>query len=241
MQQGSPRPALSVGPYWVSEFDAKSTNNASIDSSFPYQIPLDNKQSCDIFGAVCQPGTITVKSAVGNNRTTVVNIPCSSYLSAQSTFIRDSPMSKHLEWLRRYGRNPQCDSFASMLSSLPSTSPWTFTECHGSEATGTVDSNVSKAVPTQVPRHPVFPKLETCCGKCSFIILRVKLLYFPDPNAAAWCAARNRTMIYTDSRMNDTAHMKLRRRSPNLGASRVSLSTNVSTAVISGYTLWVNP
>ena len=69
-------------------------NTSSLNvSNFPYVIPYGQTQDCNIFGPVCQTGSITV----GVNLTTATTntvLPCSSYLSAQSA---------HLEYLQYEG------------------------------------------------------------------------------------------------------------------------------------------
>lgn len=239
--QGKPHPnAKDFWPPAFNIYNYTATVNMTADGGFPYIIPWSNTQSCNIFGALCQLGSIAVNSVGQDSRTSLVTLACSSYLSSQSSFLQNAPVTKHVEWSRRFGRSPQCHSFASMLSETQSTAPWTFSECQGTEAIGTVNSDLPNAVPTQVPGSLVFPKQEICCGKCDFIIPEIQLFYFPDPNAEAWCSSRNRTMFRPKMAANDTTGDGLRRRRAQVDpAPTMTQQGAAPTVVISGQTLCV--
>ena len=51
-------------------------------SDFPYVIPYGQSQDCNIYGPVCQTGSITIGVNLSTATTNTV-LPCSSYLSAQ--------------------------------------------------------------------------------------------------------------------------------------------------------------
>ena len=116
--------------------------------------------------------------------------------------------------------------------------PWTFSECRGSEATGTADPASSDAVPTQVPAGLRFPKNENCCGQCDFILPELRLYYFADPNAEAWCSSQGRTMLRPNNMAEGNSTKGLRRRGLGGGIPpTITQQNGVSTAVVSGYTL----
>ena len=78
--------------------------------------------SCDLFGALCQTGTI--KALVNRNGTTsTTSVACSDYLSAQKYAYQSSHQNEGIGYpgafAASFGRSPQCSSFSKLsLQSL---------------------------------------------------------------------------------------------------------------------------
>ena len=78
--------------------------------------------SCDLFGALCQTGTI--KALVNRNSTTsTTSVACSDYLSAQKYAYQSSHQNEGIGYpgafAASFGRSPQCSSFSKLsLQSL---------------------------------------------------------------------------------------------------------------------------
>ena len=53
---------------------------------FPYNIPYNQTQECDIYGLACQTESITVGVNLTTTTTSTV-LPCSLYLTAQSKYL----------------------------------------------------------------------------------------------------------------------------------------------------------
>ena len=125
-------------------------NTISISApAFSYIIPFGQTQDCDIYGPLCQTGSITV----GINLTTATSnavLPCSSYLSAQAAYLAtendpDDPdrngfwsgesdamvAGSDLErWNANFGQSPECRSYAEAMSQ----GRYTFSDCGTSNA-----------------------------------------------------------------------------------------------------------
>lgn len=199
-----------------------NTSSTSI-SSFSYIIPYGQTQECDIYGLTCQTGYITVGVNLTTATTTTV-LQCSSYLSAQATYLanENDPNEGNLyvgwreipwmeEWVLNFGRSPECRSYAE----APSQGQYTLSGCGG-----------SKTDPSQIPpgilRH-FSPDSGTCCGDCSVDIPEVRLYYFPEKNV--------------DCHPNQTSNVNSTLPAQNLEKRIHSLVVGGSTAVVSGHTL----
>ena len=232
-------------------------NTSSFDfSNFPYIIPYGQTQDCNIYGPVCQTGSITV----GLNLTTATTntiLPCSSYLSAQFAHVEylqyedfiqiypavndSSELAQVLadygwldnellpplrDWNINFGRSPECRSYAEAMRS----GKYTFSECGGSN---TVISASAGVYPSEIP--PGLVRMfdgyikGTCCGNCSLNIPAVRLYYFPD-NSTINCH-NNQTSEYQRPNLTSVAS------AGHLEKRVQSLIANGSTAVISGNTL----
>ncbi|KAK0511823.1 hypothetical protein JMJ35_005673 [Cladonia borealis] len=79
-------PSLTQHPVTASILNVSSqlfpNTSSSNFSDFPYIIPYGQTQDCNIYGPVCQTGSITVGVNLSTATTNTV-LPCSSYLSAQ--------------------------------------------------------------------------------------------------------------------------------------------------------------
>ena len=212
--------------------NTSSTSN----SSFSYIIPYGQTQDCDIYGSPCQIGSITVEVNLTTATTTTV-LPCSSYISAQYTYLWDqtdfgvptqgdpNPAVKAGGWQNgdgdpwgtNFGQSPQCRSYAEAMGRGEST----FSDCAISNA-----SIQSDGGPPAIDLLQNYPGLArwfvtddmmddgtgTCCGNCSLDISEVRLYYFPDQSTID--CHNNQTFNFTHS-----------------------LIVSESTAVISGHTL----
>lgn len=202
-----------------------STNS----SGFPYIIPYGQVQDCDIYGPICQTGSIAV-GITSTNTTTV--LPCSFYLSAQSTHLatENSPdgdrdfWENHVEdtsndtglvnWDRNFGQSPECRSYADAMRK----GQYTFSGCGSKDIViqSAADFGFDFDYPLQIPpglaRFFTSDYRGTCCGNCSVVIPEVRLYYFPDKTNSCH---DNQTSNFTST----------------------SLIAVGSTAILSGYTL----
>ena len=218
--------------------------SSTSDSSFSYIIPYGQTQDCDIYGSPCQTGSITVGVNLTTATTTTV-LPCSSYLSAQFTYVWNQtyfgvPTQDNLNsgnkgagwgngegdpWGTNFGQSPQCRSYAEALARGQST----FAGCSISNASIQTDGGLSAA--DLLEAYPGLIRYfdsndmdgnGTCCGNCSLDIPEVRLYYFPDKSTVH--CHDNQTSNFTSPARN------LEKRVHSLVASG-------STAVISGHTL----
>ncbi len=207
-------------------------------SNFSYIIPFGQKQDCDIYGAICQTGSITVGVNLTSTTTSTV-LPCSSYLSAQSIYLeyandpyyaddsgetlwRGDPGdgSDLADWIVSFGRSPECRSFGEAMSQ----GQYTLSGCGSSNTVGNFDEP-SDPLPTPagLERYLSPGIFYPCCGNCSLDIPEVRLYYFPDKNSIN---CQNHTSNITSS----LSAQSLRKRVH-------SLIADGSTAVVSGHTL----
>ena len=177
--------------------------------------------------------------------TTTTVLPCSSYLSAQSTYLGylndplDPGYSEELwdngyhsntdlgNWIVKFGQSPECKSYAEAMSK----GQYTISQC-GSRNT-VLQSAVSSDnfYPSQIPpsvdrySYPDALGWITCCGNCSLDIPEVRLYYFPDESAVCDNRTTNNTLALPARNLEKRIH---------------SLVANGSTAIVSGHTLYVN-
>lgn len=213
-----------------------STSNNDPAGAFSFLIPYDQSQSCDIYGPLCQTGSITVGVNLSDSQSTTTTLPCSSYLTAQASFLNipqigfpdaDFPFFPPA-WLMGFGRSPECRSYASV---------WLETGVYTLSGCGTKDATVSQQtsdllstfseIPPGVLRHQAFDTWE-CCGNCSFEVQEVRLYYFPDEDASAYCHSKGIPMIGNNSSKSLGSPTK------NASLTRVGAD---SLAVLSGQTL----
>ena len=231
------------------------------DSTFPYQIPYSATQSCDIYGALCQPGLITVNSTGGDGRPTSTTLPCSSYLSAQKTYILgiapDNSTRKVPEWDEIFGRSPQCWSFGGgMHDKLNSNSyTWTYSECGNQETVYSADSAntaLGMTMPPAFPPRVVQGKDDRfslpCCAGCALNAADIRLYYFKDQRALDYCNSHNRQLVvssdapdisesYVQKPRNVTNLMFINSTQLETSKQAISLAPDNSIAVVSGQTL----
>ena len=215
-----------------------SNTSSTSYSSFSYIIPYGQTQDCDIYGPTCQTGSITVAVNLTTATTTTV-LPCSSYLSAQSTYLGNASGYQYAEdgwwhndvdsvddpilasWNINFGQSPECRSFAEAWD----LGQYTYSNCGSSNTvTQTVDDWLLPQVPPGVPRYFDPEYQGTCCGNCSLDVPAVRLYYFPD-KASIDC--------YNNQTFNGTSALTAR----GLEKRVHSLIANGSTAIINGHTL----
>lgn len=109
-------------------------------TNFLFIIPSDTKQSCNIYGPTCQPGSITVSSVVSSDcHASLVSVPCSSYLASKSTYVHAAIVSQTAPipwltiWEAGFGRSPECHSYLDLLHRVGDGGPWTLSERLGKE------------------------------------------------------------------------------------------------------------
>ena len=216
-------------------------NTSSKDlTGWSYIIPFDRTQDCNIYGPLCQTGSITV----GVNLTTATTntvLPCSSYLSAQSAHLNHEQhpddqgglwwpgvpwdTSDMYDWEINFGHSPKCRSYAQAMSK----GQYTISECGSSNTIIQTAPGLNFSYPSQIPPGVVLfdnpgPRgTYTCCGNCSLDIPEVRLYYFPDKD----------TVCHDNQTTNITSALQAR----DLGKRIHSLVGDGSTAVVSGHTL----
>ena len=200
-----------------------------------YIIPYGRSQECDIYGPICQTGSITVGVNLTYTTTTSV-LPCSSYLTAQSQYLQPSGLvdddyyenafldGKPDYWGISFGQSPECKSYVRAYGR----GYYTFPEC-GISSTVFQTDQVS-VYPSQIPPglirrfSPTYSK-GFCCGNCSLNLPEVRLYYFPDSSI-------------TDCHYNTSFNYNSSLFSPGSIAKRIqSLVGDGSTAVVDGHTL----
>ena len=218
---------------------------ASQASKFSYTIPYGQPQECDIYGPLCQTGSITVTVNLINVTTATV-LPCSSYLTLQSYYLKapvagvlyEGPSLPQLyadHWYTSFGRSPQCTSLAQAYSrgqvtlsncgnrdTVIKTDLWSVMHHDGTDP-GDISSLQQ---PPGVLRQFDMNYLGTCCGDCVLDISEGRLYYFPDSTS-------------TDCSSDETYNSTLLS-AGNLGRRAESIIANANIAVVSGNTLFVN-
>ena len=197
-------------------------------SQFPFIIPYDQTQSCDIYGALCQTGSITVGVNLTSTTSTTV-LPCSSYLTAQSSFLgleTDVNGSAGMEWRTNFGRSPECKSYARAFSR----GQYIASNCDSGSLS--VYPIASQVYPVQVPPgvNGYFEAGESfsCCGNCSLEIQEIKLYYFLDGTT-------------TNCHQNQTSNSISLLSNGDLKKRLQSVVGDGSIAVVSGHTLYARP
>ena len=116
---------LSIG---LRSYGLFNNNSIVAQSQFSYIIPYNKEQACDIYGPICQTGSRTVGVNLTTATTTTV-LPCSSYLSTQSSYLYsfggasasigyNSPENITPNWPQKwqvnFGRSPECSAYAAV-------------------------------------------------------------------------------------------------------------------------------
>ena len=180
-----------------SQWNKKLSNSDSVFepvstvSLYPHFIrpSVNPTAECDIFGPLCQTGSITVGVSTSTTTTTTV-VPCSYYLLAQSASvppINHTGLNKSLDpWYSIFARSPQCTSFAGALNpQLSSKDALTLSRCPSNVTnSGKMVLSTDKYVPAGVSIRDDSDqtgKQDTwCCGPCNIFIRGVKVIAFPD-------------------------------------------------------------
>ena len=223
----------SVPSFAANSTIAVSTNTSTSEASqFSYIIPYDQTQACDIYGALCQTGSITVGVNLTSKTSTTV-LPCSSYLTAQSSFLgRNDPdeVIWPIEWQTHFGRSPECKSYAQAFDR----GQYTASNCgsgntsvHPIANKGSFD-DYPMQIPPGVLRYWTADIFYSCCGNCSLEISEVRLYYFPDGTA-------------TECSHNQTSNFTSLLSTGKPGKRVQSLVGDGSIAVVSGHTLYARP
>ena len=216
-------PVATNTSFTVNSTVAVSTNTSTSEASqFSFIIPYNQTQACDIYGPLCQTGSISVGVNLTSTTSTTV-LPCSSYLTAQSSFLAsvgsaqadgiafdDNPWPD--EWWTDFGRSPECRSYAR--------GQYTASNCG--------NGNHPVQIPPTVTRYWSPDQELTCCGNCSLEIPEVKLYYFPDGTTTG--CDQNQTSNSTSVLSNGNLRKRVQ-----------SLMGDGSIAVVSGHTLYARP
>ena len=185
--------------------------------SFSYIPPYHTRQSCNIFGPLCQPGMVTVNASLHperHNPTTTADpevslttLQCSSYLSAQAVEAQvgvfDAPWYVNdfkTNWWREFGRSDECLSYASLYRSG---GEYTLSRCLGNAGvTDPVLTSAKSTTPSQIPgpsRSSAGTNDPLCCGECSLYTehgdLEVELYYWPDNSIVGNCTSRRASFL----------------------------------------------
>ena len=183
-----------------------SSATSLISSSFSFLIPYNQTQTCDIYGPLCQTGSITVPVSRGAE-TTTTTLPCSSYLTAQSSYISgfqdpDEPGAIFarwpVDWQNGFGRSPECKSYAQAYKN---SGQYTLSGCPASDAP--IPAQEAGYLPSQLPAAIFRQRIDQiyeCCGDCSLLVQQVRLYYFPENNAS-YCSSLNTTVAKANTTM----------------------------------------
>ncbi|KAG8530461.1 uncharacterized protein KY384_004964 [Bacidia gigantensis] len=225
----------------VTQPTATSALNSTL---FPYYIPYNTLQTCDIYGPTCQTGNITVKVSIHGCVSATTTLPCSSYLSSQAqylhSFIPNVPSNGTLpwDWQKGYGRSPQCRSYERALTESV---PFTLSGCPADKILADWDRTTAAPIPPMYPPAPDDDRHTSrfeCCGKCNIHAPILKVYYFPDPNAESYCRNKGlRVGFAGDPAQSNTVPDVLV--SPANGTVAVGIVTAppITTAVIGSVTM----
>ena len=157
-------------------------------------------------------------------------MPCSSYLTSQSSYISNFnyyPQAQFPvwpeEWQRGFGRSPECTSYADVLRNQ---GKYTFSHCGSNDAV--VQASEILYTPDQVPpgvNRRMSEFYYQCCGNCTLDVSEVRLYYFRDETVSSGDCQGNRT--YSGF---STVIPKEKRALTTLASD--------SIAILSGYTLY---
>ena len=198
---------------------------------FSYIIPPQNTQECDIYGPLCQTGTITVGVDL-TSKTTTTTLPCSAYLTAQSKYLNvNNPEPCEIkpyypeEWKLGFGHSPECATYADLWARE---GQYTLSSCGGNYTVATFSAGV--CAPAQIPpgvRNQLQAFYYDCCGNCTVDIPEIRLHYFPDESSDNACQGNKTIGTYDNVTSSEYPNRKR-------GESPVA----VRTAVLGTYTLY---
>lgn len=176
---------------------------------------------CDIFGPLCQTGLIAIEVNL-TTAVTTTTMPCSSYLSAQSTYeallIKDN--LRDIDYMTSFGRSPRCTSFAQNLFHS------TYSQCNN--ASGTL-LNIRSYWPAGVSNNAQnFGPEFLCCGPCQVVVPQIRVFYWP-PGLSSNCSVTNDNLT-SQASSSLTSNMLLKR-------EHSIINDETGIAVIDGYTL----
>ena len=155
----------------------------TFDYAIPYTQPVQGE--CDIYGPTCQTvGSVVV--GLNNGSSASATVPCASYVSSQAKYISDYNAYFDLiaykwptGWLSRFGRSPECTSYAealqSKISNIPGPGILTLTNCPTSVTTiASPGSDDPDFIPPGYRHENAFTDFY-CCGLCSLSVAEVKV------------------------------------------------------------------
>lgn len=200
---------------------------------FSFVIPYNQTQECNIYGPICQTGSITVGVDLTSTTTTTI-MPCSSYLTAQSSYLYDfNPLPGAIkpywpfEWQEGFGHSPQCTSYADVWEKL---GKFTFSNCGSNDAI--VPASEGIFLPSQIPPgvlRQIPYQVYKCCGNCTLDVKEVRLYYFRDETESSNYCHGNKTL--GSPKPSSTV--------PDKKQAIPGLNNSNSIATLSGYTLYV--
>ena len=183
---------------------ANTTTHASHSSRTVTTFPaflrpsVNPSPECDLWGPMCQTGTIVVDVNL-TSTVTPTTVPCSFYLSAQSSSAMSASAASFaqgpLDYRSSFGRSPQCTSYHNVLQQ---------NRANYDLAIFPLSNCPSNTSGTLLPAARYFPAgsfgnvgghaTDTfyCCGNCTMFIDQVKVLYLPEEGAGS-CAGGNDT------------------------------------------------
>ena len=174
---------------------------SSINGSLHHFIrpSVNNAKECNLWGPLCQTGDIVVGVKDGST-TASTTVPCSSYLSYQSSsayasYFGDRTLNPEvMEYRRSFGRSSECSTEADYWANWdmlvyprystlrPTTTPVTslFSHC-----LSTVLSSTPGVWPAFLAANHEFVDSDYyfCCGDCSLTVDEIRLRYHPNTNA----------------------------------------------------------
>ena len=198
---------------------------------------INPTESCDIYGPLCQTGSIAVGVRTANDATTTTTVPCSCYLTAQSLTVNPTASPWHLG----FGRSSQCLSLVDVLvrPSKAVDAP-IFSNCPNSQDSGAPDGGVGgrSTLNETMPRLPhaydimaMHDDAGTCCGYCDVQLDQVRVFFFPEPQDST-CGNRNATASQSATKSSITPAPN-----PTLVHRALYPRGNASIAVSNGFTL----
>ena len=219
-------------------------SSSSTALPFSYIIPYGQSQECDIYGPICQTGSINV----GVNLTTTITdtvLPCSSYLLTQSQYLQreavvgpDSPYLYEWQqetpdyWGINFGHSPECRSYAKAFID----GRYTISGCGDQDtviqtASWAFNNFFPDRTLPQIPpglMRPDSPDSQSfCCGNCTLWDLpEVRVYYFLDSNT-------------TECRYNQSFNSTSISSARNLAKRVHSNFEDESVAIVNGNTLLV--
>ena len=183
---------------------------------------------CDLWGPLCQTGTIVVAVNL-TSTTTSTTVPCSYYLSAQSSSVESASAASYargpLDYRSSFGYSPECTSYMQAYQNPDLLKPL-FSNCPNN-ASGALLPASSYIPPGVVNVGGHATDEFSCCGDCSMWVDQVRVFYFPEGDQSC-SRANGTTTAHADSNMMTSA------------AKISPVGNNGSVAIVSGYTLYVS-
>ena len=176
--------------------------------SYPdFVMPQSNTQACNIFGAICQTGSITVDVNISST-ISATEVDCSYYLTAQSYSNRGVTTRPYISttimypWQHAFGQSPECSSFVAMEKPQRVS----LSRCEN-PSSGYTDWDDYIPPGTRVLDSAGWDFFD-CCGRCNFFAEEVRILYFPAANST--CTPSVSTNETTTSTISEPARLRFR-------------------------------